>query len=483
LILDELAGLARSAGSVAGDWFTTPLRLGVTGLARSGKTVFITALVHNLIAGGRLPFLNAATQGRIIRAYLEPQPDDSVPRFAYEDHLAKLTASPSEWPESTRRVSQLRLTLEFEPTRLLRRQFGTSTLHIDIVDYPGEWLLDLPLLKLSFEQWSAEALALSRAPARQPFARDWHAFLSTIDPSTAEDEQAAMRGAEIFASYLRKCRFERSLISTLSPGRMLMPGDLEGSPALTFMPLDVEPGAQPPRGSLHAMMARRFEAYKTHVVKPFFRDHFARIERQIVLVDVIGALNSGAAATADLERALHGILTCFRPGPNSWLSTILGRKVDRLLFAATKADHIHHSSHDRLEAITRELVRRAMDRALFAGADVQSLALAAIRSTREIEARDNGEALACIAGTPLPGETLDGQRFDGREEVALFPGDLPKPSELQDGAVLKAVEGTKLSFLRFQPPPLQATGFGATAVFPHIRLDRAMQFLFGDKLE
>ena len=51
------------------------------------------------------------------------------------------------------------------------------------------------------------------------------------------------------------------------------------------------------------MMERRYEAYKTHVVRPFFRDHFARLDRQIVLVDVLAALNSGAAAVRDLETA------------------------------------------------------------------------------------------------------------------------------------------------------------------------------------
>ena len=43
------------------------LRLGVTGLSRSGKTVFITALVHNLLRGGRLPVLQAHSQGRLRR--------------------------------------------------------------------------------------------------------------------------------------------------------------------------------------------------------------------------------------------------------------------------------------------------------------------------------------------------------------------------------------------------------------------------------
>ena len=40
-------------------------------------------------------------------------------------------------------------------------------------------------------------------------------------------------------------------------------------------------------------MERRFEAYKTHVVKPFFREHIARLDRQIVLIDAMQALNAG----------------------------------------------------------------------------------------------------------------------------------------------------------------------------------------------
>src|SRR5213596_1400637 len=82
------------------------LRLGVTGLAGSGKTVFITALVHALIKGARLPLFDAYAQGRIARAYLEPQPDDDLPRFAYDEHVAALTGADRQWPESTRRLSQ-----------------------------------------------------------------------------------------------------------------------------------------------------------------------------------------------------------------------------------------------------------------------------------------------------------------------------------------------------------------------------------------
>ena len=80
-----------------------------------------------------------------------------------------------------------------------------------------------------------------------------------------------------------------------------MPGDLEGSPALTFAPLASEGKAR--SGSLHADFRRRFEAYKRVVVKPFFRDHFARIDRQIVLVDALAG-GCGVSARWTLAEAV-----------------------------------------------------------------------------------------------------------------------------------------------------------------------------------
>src|SRR5690606_25591577 len=129
------------------------IRLGVTGLSRAGKTVFISALVHNLVHGGRLPLFKAYAGGRISAAALEPQPDDDVPRFDYEAHVAALVDE-RLWPESTYRISELRLTINYDSARFFGRTFGSGRLHLDIVDYPGEWLLDLPLLAKDFATWS-----------------------------------------------------------------------------------------------------------------------------------------------------------------------------------------------------------------------------------------------------------------------------------------------------------------------------------------
>lgn len=476
-LLDEARIGFRAVADRIEDIARPTLRLGVTGLARSGKTVFTTALVQALTVGGRLPVFEPLSSGRIASAALEPQPDDAVPRFPVEDHLRSLCEA-REWPASTSRVSELRLAVRYAP----RRGGGLRTLTLDLVDYPGEWLLDLPLLEVSYAHFSRESLALARAPARAGEAAAMLAGLEGIDPRAPADEGLARALSARFKDYLASCRSERVAMSLLPPGRFLLPGDLEGSPALTFAPLDLELGPAP-SGSLQAMMERRFEAYKAAVVRPFFREHFARLDRQIVLVDVLAALNAGPEALADLERALDSILLAFRVGRNSLLSSLWRPRIEKVLFAATKADHLHRTSHDRLEAILRRLVERAYARASQSGAHMDVAALAAVRATREAEVSRDGRRINAIVGTPEKGQQAGGQIFDGEEEVALFPGELPAtPDKLfepgAEGFRGLSSGDADFRFLRFRPP----AGIGVGAPLPHIRLDRALQFLLADRL-
>ncbi len=476
--LSDLVFEAELVARSLGDYFSgAGLRLGVTGLSRAGKTVFLTALVNNLIAGARLPVLAASAEGRIARARLEPQPDDAVPRFAYEEHLTSLTGPDRRWPQSTRRISQLRLTVDFESAGGWGAK--ASKLAIDLVDYPGEWLLDLPLLDKTYADWSRETMEASERAGRKPLAADWRAALAGMDPHAVADEDRARTVAQAFTSYLRKARDDIYALSTLPPGRFLMPGDLEGSPALTFAPIPLGEGDAIPSGSMAAMMERRYEAYKAHVVKPFFRDHFARLDRQIVLVDALTALNSGPGALHDLENALTEVMRAFRAGRASRFASLFRPRIDKILFAATKADHLHHTSHDRLEAILRLLTAKAIGRAEGVGAEIDVIALAAIRATREAEIRQGGEVLNAIVGVPEKGEKIGGDVFDGIAEAAVFPGELPAdPASVFNGEGLALPEpDNDWRFVKFRPP-LLARGKPA----PQIRLDRALQFLIGDRL-
>ena len=103
--------------------------------------------------------------------------------------------------------------------------------------------------------------------------------------------------------------------------------------------------------------------------------------------------------------------------------------------------------------------------------------------------RSRAAATSCrrILGTPAPGEIANGETFDGETEVATFPGDLPDdPEELFKGAFrgLSSTPSDKADFrfLRFRPPLLERDGAEEPAL-PHIRLDRALQFLIGDRLQ
>lgn len=439
------------------------LRLGVTGLSRAGKTVFITNLVANLLERGRMPQLTA--RGRIEAVYLQPQPDMTLPRFAYEDHLAAMTGDNPRWPQSTRAVSELRLSFRTRGRGFIGGMTGPRVLHVDIVDYPGEWLLDLSLLDKSYEDWSDGVL--SRLSKRAE-ARDFMALARAEDGALPLEEPKAAELAASFTAYLTAAR--AAGWADCTPGRFLLPGDLAGSPVLTFAPLPKP--AQRPRGCLWTEMERRFTAYKAKVVRPFFRDHFARIDRQIVLVDVLSALHQGPAAVEDLRRTMAEVLTAFRPGRNGWLDRILGgRRVEKLLFAATKADHLHHRQHPALTAITEAMLAEAKTRADFAGAETAALSLASLRTTVEEEISRGGEVLDAVRG----------RLADGRV-VAMYPGELPKdPARILAPAREGAEKWLDADFalMGFAPARFaRKPGEGP----PHIRLDRAAEFLIGDKL-
>jgi predicted YcjX-like family ATPase len=466
-LADEVArGVESLGGRISETFFEPVIRLGVTGLARSGKTVFITSLVANLLDRGRMPGLVAAQEGRIEAAFLQPQPDVTVPRFEFEEHLAALTGPHPHWPESTRSISELRLSLRVRPSGLLAGLQGPRTVHLDIVDYPGEWLLDLALLDMSYRDWAEDALnRLAHRPEAQPYLDQARA----TDPDAALDEPVAQALARSFTAYLDTARGSGSY-DCIPPGRFLLPGDLAGSPVLTFAPIPEGAGR---RGSLLREMERRFEAYKAKVVKPFFHDHFARIDRQVVLVDALGAIHAGPQGVEDLRRAMEGILGAFRPGRNAFLTRLWrGRRVDRILFAATKADHLHHSQHARLTAIMEALTRSARDRAQFAGAETAAMAIASLRATTEEMREHDGQQLPCVRGRLLE---------DGRQ-AAFYPGELPEdPARLlapaRQGA--RSWLGADYGLMRFAPAPLALhPGDGP----PHIRLDRAAQFLIGDRL-
>ncbi|MGB8815301.1 MAG: YcjX family protein [Paracoccaceae bacterium] len=466
-ITDGLKSSVEGALAGVSGAFTEPvIRLGVTGLSRAGKTVFITGLVANLLDRGRMPQLRAAADGRIQAVFLQPQPDLTLPRFDFEGHLAALTGDDPRWPASTRAISELRLSFRVQPSGFFGAFRGPQTLHLDIIDYPGEWLLDLSLMDKTYDQWSDETLSRLN---RRPQAADFMASARAEDGSLRLDEARAHALAASFTAYLSAAR--AAGWSDCTPGRFLLPGELAGSPVLTFAPLPKP--ADTPRNCLWREMERRYEGYKSKVVKPFFRDHFSRIDRQVVLVDALGAIHAGPQALEDLRRTMADILTAFRPGRNGLLSELfLGKRVERILFAATKADHLHHTQHAALTGIMQAMTRDARDRAAYAGAHVEAMSLAGLRATVEETIQRDGESLDCVRGRLL----------STGKQAAMYPGDLPSdPARLLSPAREGAEKWLDADFGLMEFAPARITRHPGEGP-PHIRLDRAAEFLIGDRL-
>lgn len=448
------------AGRLTG---TDTIRLAVTGLSRAGKTVFITSLIHNLLAvarghRGALPRLHdAGIAERLTGARVVPPAIEAIARFPYAENLAAMAAAEPAWPPTTADIAQisLELTVQRDPAGL-GRLLGARKITLEILDYPGEWLLDLPLLDRDYAAWSADTIQAARHGIRAGLSGDFLVCAATIDPDAPADEAAIRRAHAAYKAYLEACR-DRHGLRFLQPGRFLCPGPWGDLPLMWFAPLPEVP-AKLKTGSNAALMAARFDAYRADIRAKFFERHFQRFDRQIVLVDVLGALNAGEDAFADTARAIGEIARGFAYG-GSLFQRLFGARIDRVYFAATKADHVPAGRRDALEALLRHLAGRAAEQARLGFGT-----LASVRSTVDDVATLDGQTVAVVKGL-VPGSDTPKK---------LFPGDIPlkpPPPEFWTNALF-----TMPGFL---PPRLDPRG---TTGIPNLDLDAAVAFLMGDKL-
>ncbi len=257
----------------------------MTGLARAGKTAFLTATAANLLAAGAglpvLPALSARLAGRPFSVRLASAGASTVPRFDYAANLAALAADPPTWPERTASVSILALDLTIGRAGLAAA-LPPRRLRLELLDYPGEWLLDLPLLRMDFATWSDTAL---RRLDGRATARDFLAFVAALPNGASRDEPLAATGHRLYRDTLGRLRDEDGL-SLLQPGRFLMPGPGAEPPWMAFFPLRG-------RSPLAQLMADRFAAYCDAVRDDLVSPLFGRLDRLVVLADLLSALHAG----------------------------------------------------------------------------------------------------------------------------------------------------------------------------------------------
>jgi predicted YcjX-like family ATPase len=445
--------------------------LAVTGLSRSGKTVFITSLIHNLLSSlhnpNRMPLLNVVGERRLFAAHLEAPRAGRLPQFPYLDNIQKMAVP--DWPARTADLSEIGIEVRFAPAnavgRLLSEITGNpASLTIRIVDYPGEWLLDLPLLEQSYADWSRATLQLLRKGVRAGISDEFLGFLGLHRAGDAASEEVAKQAHDLYCGYLLAAR-DRCGLSFLQPGRFLCRGSLVDVPYLWFAPLDVRADDTFAPHTLGALMAERFETYKREVVAPFYHDHFRHYARQIVLVDVLRALLAGRDAFDDTRLALDAILESFRYGHGGILSKLLlGPHIDKVLFAATKADHVPDIQRDHLAALLRNMAAFPALEVKSSNAQFEVMALASVISTAEDVQEIDGQRLQVVVGRPV----------GSAKQAKFFVGNVPIRPPRAD-----AWGSPFLNVPVFEPPAIDPSPIEGIA---HINLDLALEFLLGDRL-
>lgn len=426
------------------------LRLAVTGLRRSGKTVFTTAIVHHLLDGHGLPLFRPVHEGRYLGGRLRDPPG---PPFPLDRTYGALRADPPRWPEATRALSTLRLELRAAATGWAAWLQPVQRLTLDIVDYPGEWLLDLALLGRDYRSFSRLALELAELPERARFAAPFRQLLAGIGPEE-DDPLVADRVSRAYRDGLLAAQAEGYAL--LLPGRMLEAAASDGFAPFAPLPERLAGSA------LGRRMEQRYAAYREEIVRPFYERWFARFDRQIVLVDLLSVLGRGRAHFEDTRRALALVLENFRYGRTGLLGRLFAPRIDRVLFAMSKADHVAPNQHANARELLQLLVREAARGPRLEGVAHEVVALAALRSTDVVRTEHRGQLLSCVRG----------RLADEDRETVLFPGEIPH--ELPDD---RDWNENRFRFRRFAPRRLVEAE--ATA---HIRLDRALDWLIGDRI-
>ena len=201
------------------------IRIGVTGLARAGKTALLTSLAANLLAlsAGRpsLPAVSDRLRGRRPQITIAPAAASGIPRFEVASHVAALAADPPRWPARTTSVSLLALDIDV-PREGLLAPLASQRRRLEFLDYPGEWLLDLPLLGQSFADWSEKTLRRLETLNHSEMTRAFLGFVRGLPLGVQADEALTLTGHRLYTEVLRRMRDEAGL-AFLQPGRFLMP--------------------------------------------------------------------------------------------------------------------------------------------------------------------------------------------------------------------------------------------------------------------
>lgn len=444
--------------------------IGMTAQSGAGKTTATTSLINQLLNfdhnNARLAQFSPFSDDRIVETKLLPLEDASVPMFPYASAFEALSSDPPRWPEATQTASGC--IVELCLRRASGRLFGREhyTVRVEIRDYPGEWLIDLQLLDKDYVQWCNFLKGQYTVEPRKSVLGCFFDELAAVDPLAPCDETKLNALQDAFIDFLHRCKKQRQL-SSVQPGRFLL-GDPKANPEqMCFIPLlaiplqniDSKLLQKSPSNSYYHVCRRRYQNYIRQLVKPFYKDYFSKIDRQIVLVDVLSALEGGAEYVDDLQLMLKETLHNFHYGKQNRLMNLISPKIDTICFAATKIDQILAEEHENVKQLLGRMVRNVSREVKGSGIKSTCEAISAVNTSHNKIHKN----IPTVWGHNLAGDYI------GYTHPQI-PQRLPTPDEWRE---------FEINIPRFRPPEgLCATN---SDILPHIRMDSILDLMIGRK--
>ncbi|EER46544.1 hypothetical protein AM305_11690 [Actinobacillus minor NM305] len=449
------------------------LRLAVTGLSRSGKTAFITSLVDQLLhisksENPHLPLFAPARQQQIISVKRVEQGDLTIPRFEYDKNRQCFEANPPSWCPSTTGISEIRLEIRFQRKEgLLKHLKETGVLYLDIFDYPGEWLLDLPLLTQSFKEWS-EAQKQVHHGKRAELAEEWLQAVKNLDLFAKTDENQLAELSEKYTAFLLACKSQG--MQYIQPGRFVLPNEnSKGAPVFQFFPLlnlseqEWQKLETSDENSTFKTLKKRYQHYQQKIVKPFYENYFSQFDRQVILADCLTPLNHGYDEFLEMKIGLQQLFKHFHYGNRTLFHRLFSSNIDKLLFAATKADHVTRDQLPNLESLMRQLVQEGGRHAEFKDIEIAYQAISSVKTTDSVIVTQQGKQIKAIRGI----------RSNDKKLITMHAGTVPS----------RLPEANYWQFNTFEFDQFAPKQIAFDEAIPHLRMDAVLQFLLADMLD
>ena len=400
-------------------WLDHKRRIAVTGLAGSGKTVFLLSLLQHMeyFRHDRFPIVGG--DDAAISEFREIKNNGKFAAFPRSRLRAGLMARQDiNWPAKTCDIYQYRCSFNYNQLGLTTRMYNTfrnlvksaslmsERVEWDILDFPGERLSDsLAAKHQDFAEWSDELL--EQFETSEHLQGEMQEYLDLLQKGGSPVD------ATIIAVY-KKCltRIVHKKYQLITPSTFMLDKDgarifsaedlensgidrVSGLAGAEFSPLPAEfRNAEP---LVAARFADNYGKYREEVVLPLF-NAINSCDTLLVLLDIPNILSGGVGRLNDTKHLLETLALSITP--SNWFFT----NVDKAAFIASKSDMVHDDDLDRLWALTEELMQDFLRRQTRLSRECEAFTVSAWVSSKSTTLKDGSHALQAMPARGFTGQ-------------------------------------------------------------------------------